>query len=50
MLHACDKCPGQEVLEDYVKSQFDILELDLLDNIKYKQWVHTDRTTLITIE
>ena len=50
MLHACDKCPGKEALQEYLKDQLDAHEFDLSDTIKYKQWVHTDRTTLISLE
>ena len=50
MLHACEKCPGKEALQEYIKNQLDTLEIDHDDTIKYKQWVHIDRTTLTTLE
>ncbi len=42
MLHRCENCPGVEGLQNYLGT---ILN-DEADQIEYKQWVSTDRTTL----
>ena len=47
MLHRCPDCPGKAALDDY------LLELtqetyDADDEITFKQWVSTDRTTIVT--
>ena len=47
MLHLCDSCPGKEGLFNYLKNVFEENEYDLDDIVKYKQWVQTDKTTLI---
>ena len=49
MLHLCDSCPGKEGLSNYLKNVFEENEYDLYDIVGYKQWVHTDMTTLIDI-
>ena len=48
MLKKCDKCPGKNAIITFLKSTFDEMEMDDTDEITYKQWVHTDMTTLIT--
>ena len=47
MLHLCDSCPGKGELSNYLKLVFEENEFDLDDIVKYKQWVQTDRATLI---
>ena len=42
MLHRCEACPGSASLEHYILENIS----DEVDEIKYKQWVTTDRTTL----
>ena len=42
MLHRCENCPGLSGLEDFIRDKIS----DEVDNITYKQWVSTDRTTL----
>jgi hypothetical protein len=46
MLHACEQCPGKDALKEYLNNELDSHEYDLGDSVKYKQWMHTDRTTL----
>jgi len=49
MLRECDMCPGREGVVDYLTKLFDDADMDLDDSVEFKQWVHTDRTTLTNI-
>lgn len=46
MMSRCSSCPGIEGIENLLCS---LEELDLLEEITYKQWVSTDRCTLLTV-
>ena len=45
MLHHCDECPEQTVIQNFLKEQL-LLNYMIDDSIKYKQWVSTDRSNL----
>ena len=34
----------------YLCKMFEDADLDLDDNVHYKQWIHTDSTTLVSLE
>ncbi|KAM4046376.1 LOW QUALITY PROTEIN: uncharacterized protein ACNLHF_009977 [Anomaloglossus baeobatrachus] len=46
MLGRCDKCPGPEVLKEFLVNVF--VNSDPEDIIEFKQWIHIDRDTLDT--
>lgn len=46
MMRRCKKCPGKDSLITHLSS---LEELEVLEEIEYKQWVSTDKTTLVTI-
>ena len=50
MLHRCPNCPNKDAVETYLRNRIhDELNIeDENDEISFKQWQHTDRTTLIT--
>lgn len=49
MLHGCANCPGQNALKSHLQAKLVAeLGMDMDDEIEFKQWQHTDRTTLIT--
>ena len=50
MLHLCTACPGKEEFNKVLTELFEDDDYELDDTVRYKQWVHTDRTTLITVE
>lgn len=50
MLHQCENCPGKMSLKVYLKELFEKNDMDDDDEVKYKQWVHTDRTTLVDLQ
>ena len=50
MLHRCSACPGTDNLHKFLLELFSEEDYDLDDVVSYKQWVHTDRTTLISVE
>ena len=50
MLHRCQKCPGKELLAEFLDGVFKDHDLDGEDVLVFKQWVHTDRTSLVTIQ
>ena len=50
MLHRCSSCPGPDKLRDFLMELFSEEDYDPVNTVTYKQWVHTDRTTLISVE
>ena len=46
----CNSCPGTDKLRDYLMELFSEEDYDPDDTVTYKQWVDTDRTTLISVE
>lgn len=49
MLHQCEKCPGKASLKRYLEELLDRYNIDDDDVVKYKQWLHTNRTTLVDL-
>lgn len=49
MFHLCQGCPPKDSLLIFLNSLFEEGEIDLTDNISYKQWVSTGRTTLVDL-
>ncbi|KAG1681434.1 hypothetical protein GQR58_011827 [Nymphon striatum] len=49
MQRSCDACPGTEALKEFLEELFNENEMDDDDNVEYKQWMHTDRTQLVTV-
>ena len=47
MLHLCSDCPGKTNLNKFLTEHFINNEFNLAENIFYKQWISTDRTTLV---
>lgn len=47
MLHRCEDCPGKTAVVNHLM-QLLTEKYDDTDTITFKQWVHTDRTSLIT--
>ena len=47
MLHLCSDCPGKTNLNKFLAEHFVNNEFDLAENVFYKQWISTDRTTLV---
>lgn len=50
MLHECDSCPGKDAVTKYLTEQFHKEDMDDDDFVQYKQWLHTDRTTLVSLQ
>jgi hypothetical protein len=50
ILHGCERCPDKATLSEFVTKLFHSKGMDSDDNIKFLQWVHTDRTTLVSTE
>lgn len=53
MLHRCDNCPGKENLKAFLEECIGLdtdVAVDPEEAVTYAQWVHTDRTTLVTHE
>ena len=48
MLHFCKLCPGRRAIHDYLTNLCTALDFSFEGSIEYKQWLHTDRTTLLT--
>jgi hypothetical protein len=44
MFHNCEKCPGKEKIEDHLQPYI------TTDELEFKQWVSTDRCTLVTMK
>ena len=47
MLYLCSDCPGKTNLNKFLTEHFINNEYDLAENIFYRQWISTDRTTLV---
>ena len=51
MLHMCTNCPGKAFLYEILCDYFNVEGFELEeDTISYKQWVSTDRSSLLTIQ
>jgi hypothetical protein len=50
MFHQCDNCPGKSALRQYLMKLLDTNDMDGDDIVKYQQWLHTDRTTLVDLQ
>ena len=50
MFHLCTECPDKTELSSTLMTIFDSNDFDFDSTISYKQWVSTDRTTLVTLE
>ena len=50
MLHLCTECPDKTKLSSTFKTIFDNDDFDFDSTTSYKQWVSTDRTTLVNLE
>ena len=46
MLHRCNNCPEKEAVQQYLEEKIQE-HYDEDDEVTFKQWQHTDRTTLI---
>ena len=47
MLHRCEACPGKPALKQYLE-QLTENDYDPEDDITFNQWVHVDRSNLVT--
>ena len=47
MPYLCSDCPGKTNLNKFLTEYFINNESDLVENIFYKQWISTNRTTLV---
>jgi hypothetical protein len=50
MLHECSNCPGTTAAEIYISEQFHKDDMDDEDTVHYKQWLHTERTMLVSLQ
>ena len=50
MIYLCDSCPGKEGLQAYLNEVFEQNNYDVVDVISYKQWIYTNRTTLVSLQ
>ena len=41
-MNLCEKWPGKKDLKDYLEGVFAEEDIDLEDNINYKQWIKTN--------
>ena len=46
MMNGCSSCPGKEGVVELLSS---LEELDLSEEITYRQWMTTDRCTLLKV-
>lgn len=49
MLHLCEHCPGKNLLEHHLSDIFSLHDYDFDDSVTYKQWAHTDRTSILCV-
>ena len=50
MFYLCTECPVKTELSSTLMTIFDSNDFDFDSTISYKQWVSTDRTTVVTLE
>ena len=50
MLHECENCGGKQAAKEFLTEQFEKEDMDDDDLVNYKQWLHTDRTTLVSLQ
>ena len=50
MMQSCDSCPGKTTLKEYLTELFSTNDFDMDDIINYQQWMHTDRTNLVSLQ
>ena len=50
MIHLCDSYPGKKGLQAYQNEVFEQNNYNVDDVIPYKQWIYTNRTTLVSLE
>jgi len=50
MLHECERCPGTQSVTEFLTQQFTEEDMDDDDIVSYKQWLHTDRTTIVSLQ
>ncbi|XP_071948717.1 uncharacterized protein [Antedon mediterranea] len=50
MMLSCNSCPGKVALMEFLTEKFSENLIDMDDNINYKQWMHTDRTTIVSLQ
>jgi hypothetical protein len=49
MIHRCSQCPGKDALHTHITELIhNQMEMDEDDVINFKQWGHTDRTSIVT--
>ena len=50
MFHLCPGCPDRIELSEILMNIFENNDFEIDDMVSYKQWVSTDRTSLITVQ
>ena len=50
MLHLCENCPGKACLMTYLTNLFSQHDIDLEDTVNFKQWGHTYRTDIMSLQ
>ena len=50
MFHLCPGCPDRTELSEILMNIFENNDFEIDDMVSYKQWVSTDRTSLITVQ
>ena len=48
MIHRCEQCPGKDSLAEHLLNLLNDKEMSEDDEVTFKQWLHTDRTDLVT--
>ena len=42
----CSSCPGTSGLQEHL---YELMDINMIDSVQYKQWIFTDRSTLETL-
>ena len=42
----CSSCPGTSGLQEHL---YELMDISMIDSVQYKQWISTDRSTLVTL-
>ena len=49
MLQYCSDCPGRQQLRNMLQKLLEENDIECEDQVKYKQWLHTDGTKLVDL-
>ena len=50
MMQSCDSCSGKTALKEYLTELFSTNDFYMEHRINYQQWMHIDRTNVVSLQ